>query len=371
MRSSRRGLRRASFAILVSSLSLPEPSPPPSRSRTPATRARARSVRRSPTPTSAAGADTITFNVSGAGCDGSGICTIVPATGLPTLTGTVLVDGYTQPGASPNTNALGGTNAVLKIVLSGAASFESPGLTLNGNASTIRGLVINGFLTGSARVSRPTARSSGVHRRRRRGSDGCIQLVGRRRVRRRTNLTIGGPLPADRNAHLRQQRRHPFGPFSRKLDPGQSHRHDGLGRRAARQHLTAGGGPRHRLDRDPRQRRLGQRTGHQRLSPSPSSSLAAGCDRSYLIQGNWIGTDVTGTIPLGNDGWGIAMSDKNVTVGGTAAARATSSPTTGAGSSTPQATATRRSAAITSSPTRGPSPASPGSASTSGSMASP
>mgnify|MGYP005612185135 CR=1 FL=1 len=36
--------------------------------------------------------------------------------------GAVLVDGYTQPGASPNTNALGGTNPVLKIVLPGAAA---------------------------------------------------------------------------------------------------------------------------------------------------------------------------------------------------------------------------------------------------------
>ena len=42
-------------------------------------------------------------------------------------------------------------------------------------------------------------------------------------------------------------------------------------------------------------------------------------DHSYLIQGNHIGTDATGTVPLGNDGYGIAMSDKNITVGGTAA----------------------------------------------------
>ena len=66
------------------------------------------------------GADIIDFNVSGAGCDGSGICTIVPATGLPGLSDAVTIDGYTQPGASPNTNALGGINAVLKIVVSGA-----------------------------------------------------------------------------------------------------------------------------------------------------------------------------------------------------------------------------------------------------------
>jgi hypothetical protein len=47
-----------------------------------------------------AGADVIAFDVSGAGCDGADLCTIVPATGLPSLSGTVVVDGYTQPGAS-------------------------------------------------------------------------------------------------------------------------------------------------------------------------------------------------------------------------------------------------------------------------------
>ncbi len=53
------------------------------------------------------GLDTIAFNVSGAGCDGSGVCTIAPATALPLLQSPVLIDGYTQPGSSPNTNAAG------------------------------------------------------------------------------------------------------------------------------------------------------------------------------------------------------------------------------------------------------------------------
>ena len=196
MRSSRRGLRHASFAILLSALASGALAATFTVTNT--SDAGAGSLRQAITDANnAAGADTITFNVSGAGCDGSGICTIVPATGLPTLTGTVLVDGYTQPGASPNTNALGGTNAVLKIVLSGAPA--APGLTLNGNASTIRGLVINGFLTGigpgfstdskiqgcfigvDAAGQTAVFNSWGIN-----GSDG-------------TNLTIGGPLPADRN----------------------------------------------------------------------------------------------------------------------------------------------------------------------------
>src|ERR1700745_497126 len=46
-----------------------------------------------------AGADTITFNISGAG-----VHTITPLTVLPMITGTVTIDGYSQPGASQNTN---------------------------------------------------------------------------------------------------------------------------------------------------------------------------------------------------------------------------------------------------------------------------
>lgn len=67
----------------------------------------------------AAGSDTIAFNVSGAGCDGAGVCTITLVSQLPTVLDTVLIDGYTQTGAAPNTNASGAINAVLKIVVSG------------------------------------------------------------------------------------------------------------------------------------------------------------------------------------------------------------------------------------------------------------
>ena len=40
--------------------------------------------------------------------------------------------------------------------------------------------------------------------------------------------------------------------------------------------------------------------------------------RSYVIQGNWIGTDATGAVPLGNRGYGISLDDRNITVGGPA-----------------------------------------------------
>jgi uncharacterized repeat protein (TIGR01451 family) len=88
----------------------------------------------------AAGADTIGFNIPGAG-----VHTIAPISALPTLTDPVVIDGYTQPGASVNTLSVG-DNAVLLIELNGeSVSGAAIGLDLAGGNSTVRGLVINRF----------------------------------------------------------------------------------------------------------------------------------------------------------------------------------------------------------------------------------
>src|SRR5438034_1619367 len=50
----------------------------------------------------APGADLITFNLPG-----TGVQTIAPVTALPTITDSVTIDGYSQPGSSPNTQAVG------------------------------------------------------------------------------------------------------------------------------------------------------------------------------------------------------------------------------------------------------------------------
>src|SRR5437016_5283227 len=61
----------------------------------------------------AGGADQIHFNISGAG-----VHTISPASALPAITDPVVINGYTQPGASPNTLNIG-DNAVVLIELNG------------------------------------------------------------------------------------------------------------------------------------------------------------------------------------------------------------------------------------------------------------
>lgn len=86
------------------------------------------------------GGNTISFNVPG-----PGVKTISPTSPLPTITGSVTIDGYTQPGSSQNTLP-GGNTAVLQIELNGVnAGIGTNGLNISAGNSTVRGLVINRF----------------------------------------------------------------------------------------------------------------------------------------------------------------------------------------------------------------------------------
>jgi hypothetical protein len=86
------------------------------------------------------GSDTIQFNIPG-----SGVHTISPISALPTITDPIIIDGYTQPGASENTLATS-DDAILLIELEGSSAGEDSGLRLSGGSSTVRGLVINRFV---------------------------------------------------------------------------------------------------------------------------------------------------------------------------------------------------------------------------------
>jgi uncharacterized repeat protein (TIGR01451 family) len=76
---------------------------------------------------------------------GEGPFVIAPRSGLPIINVPVIIDGYTQPGASPNTLA-SGTDAVILIELRGNAASGTPaGLNVTGGGTTIKGLAIGGF----------------------------------------------------------------------------------------------------------------------------------------------------------------------------------------------------------------------------------
>ena len=171
----------------------------------------------------ALGADTIAFAIPG-----SGVHTITPTTPLPTITDPVTLNGYTQPGSSPNTLAVG-DDAVLLIELSGLTS-GGTGIAITGGGSTIRGLVIHNFDTGADH-----GHGGRQHRGRqfhRHGPDGHGRArqqrlrhhLGERRLgqphRRRD---AGGP-----QSHFRQRRLVRRPPVRRlgleQLRPGQLHR---------------------------------------------------------------------------------------------------------------------------------------------------
>jgi hypothetical protein len=112
------------------------------------------------------GLDTIAFNISG-----TPPFTITPATALPPITDSVVIDATTQPGfigpptiLDPGgginvTNPVGHVTVQHKITgqpvieLSGAASGNAIGLQFTGGASTLRAMAINGFPLGAIVLS--------------------------------------------------------------------------------------------------------------------------------------------------------------------------------------------------------------------------
>ncbi len=90
------------------------------------------------------GTDTITFNIPGTGVQTINVGSTALGD-LPTISQPVIIDGYTQPGATANMLAVG-NNAMLLVELNGTAALN--GLTITGGNSTVRGLVINRFNSG-------------------------------------------------------------------------------------------------------------------------------------------------------------------------------------------------------------------------------
>ena len=75
----------------------------------------------------------IKFDISG-----SGTRTIQPASFLPTVTGTVLIDGFSQSGASP-------TNYLVELDGTNVTTSGTSGLRISGANTRVRGLVINRY----------------------------------------------------------------------------------------------------------------------------------------------------------------------------------------------------------------------------------
>ena len=95
------------------------------------------------------GLDTIGFNIPGAGPH-----TIKPQTALPEITNPVVIDGYTQGSgtpdpsddAYPNTSSTGFNGRILIEVNGGDLEPGVDGLDIQAGGCTVRGLAVNGFL---------------------------------------------------------------------------------------------------------------------------------------------------------------------------------------------------------------------------------
>lgn len=145
-----------------------------------------------------AGADSITFNIPGEGPH-----TISPtfSEGLPSVTDTVVIDGYTQPGAAANSTPTT-NNAVIKVNIDGTAAGGNHGLRIESSGNVIRGLSITQFggdginIGSSANDNVIAGNYLGVYPSNS-GNDGgnrtgVLITTGRRNV-------IGGNTPADMN----------------------------------------------------------------------------------------------------------------------------------------------------------------------------
>ena len=240
---------------------------------------------------------------------------LVPTTQLPRLEQAVVIDGYTQPGAMPNTNTpvQGGLNGTLKIELRA----PTPGSSINGlevdttfsatAASVIRGLAISQFQTqiflGGLNANRIEGCYLGTTID---GSAAATLMNGAQGFGVRTfgsgGYIVGGTDPAERNliggtrggivgfSAINNMRIQGNLIGTNALGSAAIGNDDGLSLGTATNTLIGG--------TDSFARNI--ISGNRFSGVSISSTGSAGAFAGLRIEGNFIGTDVSGAKPLGN-----------------------------------------------------------------------
>jgi hypothetical protein len=274
----------------------------------------------------AGGADTIAFNIVG-----SGVQTIAPASALPKITDGVTIDGYTQPGASPNTNAPDqGTNAVLLIEIDGtntgtgseaAVLFFAPG----SGGSAVRGLVINRGKWAGIRISGVAGMTIDGNFI---GTDptGTVPHgntdFGIQANNGPSSITIGGTTPAARN--LISGNGMQGINFGSGGNGGTGHLIQGnlIGTDATGGNAIPGVQVGVEIDSSASANiTIGGSSAASRnvISGNGSYGVRLNNGSALVVTGNFIGTDVTGTAPLGNATYGVFAEANAATIGGSAA----------------------------------------------------
>ena len=271
-----------------------------------------------------AGADTIVFAIPG-----GGVHTIAPASALPLITDAVTIDGYSQSGASPNSHPPEqGTNAVILIEIDGTnagSSFDAAVLKISstGSHTILRGLAINRGHAGiridgadavhieGCFVGTDPAGATGEGN----TAGGVVITSGA------TNVTVGGNTPAARNLISNNG--------VDQIVVGLENGNGGAGHVLAGNLVgtdaagtlslsgTQGGveviGTYSNL-------RIGGTTAAERNVISGNfSGVRLRDSGTALVEGNYIGTDVSGTAGLGNTTFGISVQSPDDMIGGSAA----------------------------------------------------
>ena len=320
------------------------------------------------------GPDDIVFAIAG-----SGVHTIVLASSLPPINEGVILDGYSQPGSSPNTLPAGqGLNTVLTVEIdgTGVTNFD-PCLTVNvGNSDilvmAIQGLVINRCKNSAISISDGADGAlvwgnfigtdpTGTFR----PDPGLFTNVGVRIFA--DFVQVGGPTPFERNliagwdgAAVASST--VVGTWVRGNLVGTNAAGDGVifvlpgaatsgvglsgtlstvgGPSAADQNTIAG------VDHGVSVSGAGASVQNNRIGTNPAGTMALGNGNGILvgagavsilgnvigggtalgiqagngsnpvIQGNFIGTDASETLDLGNSGAGILVFNGSATIGG-------------------------------------------------------
>jgi len=140
----------------------------------------------------------IRFGIPGAGPT----FTITPQAALPNITQPLILDGYSQPGATANSNAAPPNNAVIRIVLDGTAiaglGTNPPMLEVQSSDVEIRGLSIVGMDDGSngnEGISTPTNINLVTANVRVRGNFIGLLPDGTTVDANRTGVSLGGEAP--------------------------------------------------------------------------------------------------------------------------------------------------------------------------------
>ena len=146
------------------------------------------------TPNSLNGPDEIRFNIPS-----EGTATITPASALPAITEAVILDGYTQPGSSPNTLAAG-NNADIRIELDGdGCAGCAQALLISAGGSIVKGLAVHGNFNNGIEVNGTGSTIAGnFFGLRANGTPNGVIASGVY-LNNTSSNTVGGNAPADRN----------------------------------------------------------------------------------------------------------------------------------------------------------------------------